>query len=394
MSKAKLVIDGIIGEADPMLTAFGVPDTTISSQYVAKFLEDNAEADTIEVEIRSNGGSVSHGFDIYDQLVNSGKTIITKGYRVNSIATVIFLAGSKRLLSKNAEFIIHNPRLSGDALNGMVLTADALEQLTIEMQQSEDKMFNFYATKLKLNDSEKVKLSELMSVDSDLGADEAIRFGFATGYLESNSNKSKASIAEMIMAYNKQKSNKNSNMDSVKVEEKITGLEKSVAKILALFTTKKKAEVVADITPLADGVNLYHEGELEVGSAVFTDEAMTVPAPDGDHKLLDGNVISVAGGIVTAIVVVQPDDEVQALKDKVAELEGKLADVEAEKKVAVDANVEAEKAVKLISDELTAVKKIVIGSKADDKKKAVVVSDENIPDWKKKLNRIRENRVK
>jgi hypothetical protein len=298
------------------------------------------------------------------------------------------------LLSKNAEFIIHNPRLSGDALNGMVLTADALEQLTIEMQQSEDKMFNFYATKLKLNDSEKVKLSELMSVDSDLGADEAIRFGFATGYLESNSNKSKASIAEMIMAYNKQKSNKNSNMDSVKVEEKITGLEKSVAKILALFTTKKKAEVVADITPLADGVNLYHEGELEVGSAVFTDEAMTVPAPDGDHKLLDGNVISVAGGIVTAIVVVQPDAEVQALKDKIAELEGKLADAEAEKKVAVDANIEAEKAVKLISDELTAVKKIVIGSKADDKKKAEVVADENAPDWKKKLNRIRENRLK
>jgi hypothetical protein len=104
--------------------------------------------------------------------------------------------------------------------------------------------------------------------------------------------------------------------------------------------------------------------------------------------------MSVAGGMVTAIVVVEPDAEVTALKAKVAELEGKLSDVEAEKKVAVEANVEAEKAVKLISDELTAVKKIVIGSKADDKKKAVVTSDENAPDWKKKLNRIRENRAK
>ena len=97
---------------------------------------------------------------------------------------------------------------------------------------------------------------------------------------------------------------------------------------------------------------------------------------------------------MTAIEVVQPDAEVTALKAKVAELEGKLPDSEAEKKVALDANVEAEKAVKLVSDELTAVKKIVIGSKADDKKKAVVEDDKNAPDWKKKLNRIRENRVK
>ena len=185
-------------------------------------------------------------------------------------------------------------------------------------------------------------------------------------------------------------------MDNKKVEERITGLEKLITSAMAIFTSKKKAEkeIVADATPLEDGSNIYHEGELEVGSAVFTDEAMTVPAPDGDHKLQDGNVVSVAGGMVTAIVVVQPDAEVTALKAKVAELEGKLSDSEAEKKVALDANVEAEKAVKLVSDELTAVKKIVIGSKADDKKKAVVEDDKNAPDWKKKLNRIRENRVK
>lgn len=63
-----------------------------------------------------------------------------------------------------------------------------------------------------------------------------------------------------------------------------------------------------------DGTPLYYEGtEFVVGTAVFMDEAMTEPAPDGPHSLEGGIEITIADGIVAAIMEIE-----ESLQEEVA----------------------------------------------------------------------------
>ena len=48
-----------------------------SAQNMSDFLDENKEAKELEIRIRSRGGSVRDGWDIYDLLRASGKSIKT-----------------------------------------------------------------------------------------------------------------------------------------------------------------------------------------------------------------------------------------------------------------------------------------------------------------------------
>lgn len=402
MQIVKLNIDGNIGEADPLLQAMGVEDLSVSSQMVAKFLQENEEADVIEIEIRSNGGSVSHGFDIYDQLKSSGKKIVTKGYRVNSIASVIFLAGDERYLSKNAEFVIHNPWLDAQSLQGMALTADALKEISEDVRQSEEKIFKFYSKVLKLNDSEKLKLKDLMDKDTDIGSELALSMGFAHGLIEDykkkyKKNATKAAYTDLILA--KYKSNNKIEMDT-NVNDQISGLEKSINKLMNFF----KRAIKNAIATLEDGTTVYFEGDtLEIGKQVWLDEEMSTPAPDGEHTLNDGTLIMVADGVVIDIkpvVETEEEKEIEIEKEEMAAVEVEVVD---EAKAALISENEAlknevealksthaslEEQIANLSNELKNFKSVVVGDKRASKK--VETKNENSPAWKKHLNRARE----
>jgi hypothetical protein len=71
-------------------------------------------------------------------------------------------------------------------------------------------------------------------------------------------------------------------------------------------------------TMLGDGTTpIYYDGEMiEVGTAIFTDEAMTMPADDDRWVLEDGRTIVVVGGMVEAV------EEGQMLADDGACYEG------------------------------------------------------------------------
>lgn len=396
MQIVKLNIDGNIGEQDPLLQAMGIEDLSVSSQMVAKFLSENQDADTIEVEIRSNGGSVSHGFDIYDQLKGSGKKIITKGYRVNSIASVIFLAGDERYLSKNAEFVIHNPWLDASSLQGMALTADALQDISEDVRQSEEKIFNFYSKVLKLNDSDKLKLKDLMDKDSDIGAETAINMGFAHGLIDDYKKKykksgSKAAYTELILA--KYKSNNKAEMNT-NVNEQLSGLEKSINKLMNFF----KRAIKNAVATLEDGTSIYFEGDvLEIGKQVWLDEEMTTPAPDGEHKLNDNTLIMVADGVVIDIKPVieteeEREEEVDAIivDEEKESLKAENESLKAEIENLKSNHTTLEEQIVNLNTELKKFKNVVVGDKRKEKK--AEVKNENSPVWKKRLSKERENR--
>lgn len=91
--------------------------------------------------------------------------------------------------------------------------------------------------------------------------------------------------------------------DKVKSEE-VKGFSVEILADLELSLKNKeqvmKKEVKLGSAYLVDGTTeVYWEGDmLEVGGAVFLDEAMTQPAPDGIHMIENGDVIKVTDGKV------------------------------------------------------------------------------------------------
>src|SRR6056297_93805 len=137
MKEGHIYIYGVISPyQDKSAEDFG----EVNLKQVVEQIKQNKDADILNVHIRSEGGDVWEGFAIHDALFNSGKEIHTIGEGiVASIATVIFLSGSKRYMSKNAEFMIHNPWTYGMG------SASDLEKTAGELRDIEDKIVAFYA---------------------------------------------------------------------------------------------------------------------------------------------------------------------------------------------------------------------------------------------------------
>jgi len=89
-----------------------------------------------------------------------------------------------------------------------------------------------------------------------------------------------------------------------------------------------------------DGVSIYYDGELALGTSLFLDEAMTEAAPEGEHTLEDGRIILILEG------------KLDEIKDAV-----ELADVSKEED-AVDTKLElnAEEVMAIVQPELEAIR--------------------------------------
>ena len=66
--------------------------------------------------------------------------------------------------------------------------------------------------------------------------------------------------------------------------------------------TADGSTAAVESTELDNGALLYHDGPLAVDVHVYEDEALTTHPADGDYDTKDGQMITVAGGIVTALV--------------------------------------------------------------------------------------------
>lgn len=62
-------------------------------------------------------------------------------------------------------------------------------------------------------------------------------------------------------------------------------------------------EIKLGSATLKDGVTVYWDGEFGMGTAIFVDEALTQAAPDAEHVLEDGTIVTTQGGLVVEIQV-------------------------------------------------------------------------------------------
>lgn len=130
------------------------------------------EGKNLTVRINSYGGEVAQGLAIYNLLKSySGEvTTLCDGFAC-SAASVVFMAGTKRIMPRSSLLMIHNAWTwaSGDA-DDLRKKADDLEKITqpsIEIYKSVSSL-----------DEEEIK--KMMDEETWITADEALSYGFAT----------------------------------------------------------------------------------------------------------------------------------------------------------------------------------------------------------------------
>lgn len=367
MKTAKIVIDKNIGEADMWAAMFGDVATTFSSSDMSKFIQDNINAEQLEVEIHSDGGSVTQGFEIYDLLKNSGKKVKTIAYKANSIATVIFLAGEERVITKNAQFVIHNPFIDPMNLGFDGLTADDLFAIADDIKKCEDKIFSLYNEVLSLDENSQIEIRNLMKADTDLTADNALKFGFATsiingGFATLKSLKNTA-YTDKIAALIKTKNNNNMS-DNKEVNNKLDAIAnklKNLFKAQNLTEEGEPMKVKNSTATAKDGSVMYFTEEaLVAGIAVFSDEAMTTPIPDGIYEV-EENEVYVTNGLVEKIELLGEDmkKKMDALENENSTLKTELENLKAENLAVKNQATETVNQLKELNTEFQNLKKII-----------------------------------
>jgi preprotein translocase subunit YajC len=88
------------------------------------------------------------------------------------------------------------------------------------------------------------------------------------------------------------------------------------------FSEEKTEEVKMETATLVDGTIIEWEGELAVGTAIFvqTGEGL-IPAPDATHEVEGGMLVTTEGGIVTEIVEIEEEIEVEVAATEFATVE-------------------------------------------------------------------------
>jgi ATP-dependent Clp endopeptidase proteolytic subunit ClpP len=263
-------------------------------------------ADTIDVHIHSNGGDVTEGFAIHDVLVNSGMKVntIVDG-SCYSIATVIFLAGSKRSMSKNSQLMIHNPfGFAGG-------TADDIEKYADQVRDAENKILDFYIEK---TGADRDQLSAMMKEETFIDPSQAVEMKFATEILEPVLAKAKAILS--LKGIN------NHNMSNLLDEVKA-----GFAEIKNLF--KQKGIAIQNAM-----VKTESGDELEItmaGDKVAVGDTVTKGGENytGTTTLEDGTSITCEDGKVTAVTEASAasEEDSDTVKDLKAQLVAKDAEI-------------------------------------------------------------------
>jgi ATP-dependent protease ClpP protease subunit len=271
------------------------------------------------LHINSGGGDVIEGFAIYDYLValktKSGFSIKTEGQGiVGSIATVIFQAGDTRELHPNTEFFIHNPYVTPF---GEPMDASKAGALADMLQKTEDKILDFYVKHTKKSEED---IKAKMNAQTSFTATEAVEWGFADTVLTEAAQNFKQ-YAVMACISNNSNNNK---MDILKT------LNEFESRIMGAIDKISAPKIKNEMHETSEGVQVFYDGDLEIGKQVWLDEAMTQPAPDGVHTV-DGVQFTIVGGKVESVgaAAAAEDEATKALKAEVEALKAQLAEKEA-----------------------------------------------------------------
>ena len=149
----------------------------------------------ITVHINSYGGEVAEGLAIYNTLKNSDKNVTTicDGFAC-SAASVVFMAGSKRLMNKASLLMVHN---AWSIAQG---NADDLEKAAKDLRTISEACKAAYLEQATISDKE---MQKLMDKETWITPDDAVGYGLATEVVEPEEDDGKASDSAFQAIFNK-----------------------------------------------------------------------------------------------------------------------------------------------------------------------------------------------
>jgi ATP-dependent protease ClpP protease subunit len=265
-------------------------------------------ATSYTVYINSEGGYVDVGFDIYDYLKSLTVPVHTVGVGlVASIATVIFMAGVSRKLSKGAQFMIHLP--SGE-VGG---TAEEISNYSQLLKDVENKLIKFYKDQTGLTEE---AIRPLLRQETWLNHSDAMDMNF---------------ITEQEVEYSMVAKFNNLNTNTNMTAEDKTWIEKKFEEFTALFKGTPKNIMLLDSTGAEIEFPTVEEGQLPVvGDTALVNGQ---PIEDGEYIMpqLDNAVVVFVGGAITEIKTEEggEDEEMAKLKEENEALKTQLAEATA-----------------------------------------------------------------
>jgi ATP-dependent Clp protease protease subunit len=277
-------------------------DGVFSLETVQRIFEEHPDEKDFRLNIHCQGGEIAEGLAIYDFLRTSGKNIYTNiEGACHSMAIVLLLAAPKenRTANPNSRALIHLPYL--EWAGG---TADELKKAEEMVRDSQNAILDIYADRTELTREE---AERIMAEEQFPSMDEMLKWGFIGKINSYNTNLSKSKHKTM-----------NALLD--KITNFLTSLKNEVN------------EAVEDVKNYIfygeDGVELFRtereDDHLEVGMKA---------EPDGVYEIGE-RVIVIEGGVITEIrnkVEDDPrDEELNALREQVANLTTQLEQANAQ----------------------------------------------------------------
>lgn len=271
-------------------------------EQVAVLRKEGAVA--FEVTIKSLGGFVNVGFDIYDYLKSIPESVTTIAVdECASIATVIFLAGDKRIA--NCPLMIHNPWLGG--VSG---DADQLQEAADDVRFEEDRLIKFYADHTGMD---KMALDALMKNETYIYPDAAFKLGFTTELptIKINNKAVYKAVAKLKEDMSKDTKALMTKMDEfIKSAKQLVG-GRSQVKNLSVADESGKTLVITN----ADGSEIT--GSPAMGNLVSIDGAVA----EGTFVIPEmGITITVVSGAITEVSEAMAQTELETANKKIEEL--------------------------------------------------------------------------
>src|SRR5690554_3731948 len=273
-----------------------------------------ANGEDLYIDINSIGGDLHTGVSIFTNLLRYAETnnahITTRanGF-VASIATVIFLAGNKRIVNEYMQPFIHEPLFFGGT--GSQTTKEIQEDV-VALQKARDLMADLYSEFVGIDKS---KALELMANNTWLTANECLELGFATEI-----EKLKRSDMRIVASLKSKLINKYAKMSKK---------QSTWQRLAALLKTTSAQLELADVSG-----NPVIFPELEEGDTPKEGDKITVDgdaAFSGEVETEQYHIVAIEGVVESVIDKTEVNEEeiIEELLDIIDEQAKELEDVEA-----------------------------------------------------------------
>ena len=164
----------------------------VSAVNLSKRLEELGEVSKIHVYINSYGGEVAEGLAIYNALKRHKAKVTTycDGFAA-SIASVIFMAGDKRVMSEASLLMVHNAWTCG------IGNAAELRKQADDLDKITKASIEAYKSHSKLSEDE---IKALLDAETWILPDEALEYGFATKVEKTENKHASQSVRQNLVA--------------------------------------------------------------------------------------------------------------------------------------------------------------------------------------------------